>query len=213
MFESIRKHQRILQLVLVVLIFPAFALFGLPAHDRMTGGDAVAAVDGTAITMPEFEQAQRQQMDRLRESLGDSFDPAALQTPAAQQRILDDLVVRHVLAWAAREEKISVTDDELRRMIAGIPGLADAQGNFDREQYASLLAARGMTEAGFEYEQRRELALRTLPEAIGLTALPPEPIVERLLRANEQVRTVSMRTFRAEDFVAETKSGDADFRK
>lgn len=213
MFESIRNHQRILQLILVILIFPAFAFFGLPAYDRMTGGDAIASVDGTPITMPEFEQAQREQMDRLRQTLGDSFDPAMLQSPAAQREILEGLVVRHTLFWAAREENISVTDDELRRLIARVPGLADENGRFDRERYTNLLAARGLSEAGFEYEQRRELAIRALPESIGLSALPPKPMVEHVLRANEQVRTLSMRAFRAEDYVASTQAGEADFRK
>lgn len=213
MFESIRNHQRILQLILVILIFPAFAFFGLPAYDRMTGGDSIATVAGTQITMPEFEQAQREQMDRLRESLGDSFDPSMLQEPAVQREILEGLITRHTLFWAAREENISVTDDELRRLITGIPGLTDEEGRFDRERYATLLAARGMSEAGFEYEQRRELAIRALPESIGLTALPPKPVVERLLRTNEQVRAVSMRVFRAEDYVASTESGEAEFRK
>jgi len=213
MFESIRNHQRILQLILVILIFPAFAFFGLPAYDRMTGGDSIASVDGNPITMQEFEQAQREQMDRLRQSLGDSFDPALLQSEAAQREILEGLIVRHVLFWAAREENISVTDEELRRTITRIPGLTDENGRFDREGYANLLAARGLTEAGFELEQRRELAIRALPEAIGLSAIAPAPVVEYVLRANEQVRTVSMRVFRAEDYIDRTQAGDEDFRK
>lgn len=213
MFESIRNHQRILQLILVILIFPAFVFFGLPAYDRMTGGDSIASVDGNPITMQEFEQAQREQMDRLRQSLGDSFDPALLQSEAAQREILEGLIVRHVLFWAAREENISVTDEELRRTITRIPGLTDENGRFDREGYANLLAARGLTEAGFELEQRRELAIRALPEAIGLSAIAPAPVVEYVLRANEQVRTVSMRVFRAEDYIDRTQAGDEDFRK
>src|SRR5690606_24154751 len=115
--------------------------------------------------------------------------------------------------WAAREENISVPDQELRRVITRIPGLSDENGRFDREGYANLLAARGMSEAGFEFEQRRELAIRALPESIGRSAVPPEPMVERLLRANEQLRTVSMRAFRAEDYVGRTQSGEDDFRK
>jgi len=213
MFESIRSHQRILQLILVILIFPAFAFFGLPAYDRMTGGDSIASVDGNPISMFEFEQAQREQMDRLRQSLGDSFDPALLRTEGAQREILEGLIVRHVLFWAAREENISVTDEELRRTITRIPGLTDENGRFDREGYANLLAARGLNEAGFELEQRRELAIRALPESIGLSAVPPAPMVERLLRANEQIRTVSVRVFRAEDYVEKTQSGAEDFRK
>src|SRR5690606_39780749 len=41
----------------------------------------------------------------------------------------------------------------------------------------------------------------------------PAPVVEYVLRANEQVRTVSMRVFRAEDYIDRTQAGDEDFRK
>lgn len=213
MFETIRNRQRLMQLILLILVFPAFAFFGLPAYERMSQGASIATVGGTPITQEQFEQAQREQMDNLRQRLGDSFDPALLRTPAIQREILDGLVTRQTLAWAAHREKIAVSDDELRQFIAGVPGLTDDKGNFDRERYASLLAARGASEAGFEYEQRRELALQAIPEAIGLSSVLPRPMVENLLRANEEVRVVSARTFLAADEVGRTGTDDAAFRK
>ncbi|NLD69241.1 MAG: hypothetical protein GX644_10565, partial [Limnobacter sp.] len=58
MFDSIRKHQRILQFVLVILIFPAFAFFGIQGYDRFfSAGDAVAKVGDFEISIQEFDQA------------------------------------------------------------------------------------------------------------------------------------------------------------
>ena len=42
MFDSIRKHQRVLQFLLLILIFPAFVFFGVSGYDRfLSDGDSV----------------------------------------------------------------------------------------------------------------------------------------------------------------------------
>jgi len=43
MFDTIRKHQRVLQFILLLLIFPAFVFFGVSGYDRfLSDGDSVA---------------------------------------------------------------------------------------------------------------------------------------------------------------------------
>src|SRR3989304_8360721 len=76
MFESIRKHQRILLGFLLLFIFPAFAFFGISGYDRMFSDEGVVArVDGDRITRQEYELAQRRQVENMRQVLGDKFDP------------------------------------------------------------------------------------------------------------------------------------------
>ena len=56
MFDFIRTHQRLMQFLLLLVIFPSFALFGLESYTSM--GDSsttVAKVDGQAITQPEWD--------------------------------------------------------------------------------------------------------------------------------------------------------------
>ncbi|MFM8547905.1 MAG: SurA N-terminal domain-containing protein, partial [Betaproteobacteria bacterium] len=56
MFDSVRKHQRIFLFIIVVLIFPAFAFFGIQGYDQfLSDGDSVAKVNGERITRAEFE--------------------------------------------------------------------------------------------------------------------------------------------------------------
>ena len=56
MFEFVRKHTRLLQFVLVLLIFPSFVFFGIQGYSRFTGGEnaTVAKVDGHKITQAEW---------------------------------------------------------------------------------------------------------------------------------------------------------------
>src|SRR6476620_7651948 len=102
MFDFIRTHQRLMQFLLLLLIVPSFALFGVQSYTRMTGGDnAVAKVAGQTITKEELDAAQRQQTERLRQIYGAQFDPKMLDTPQARQGILDNLIAQKALAAEA----------------------------------------------------------------------------------------------------------------
>ena len=85
MFDSIRKHQRLLQFLLLLLIFPAFAFFGVSGYQRfLSDDDSVASVAGSKITRQEFDQGLRRQMDQMRQVLGAQLDPKMFDTPAAR---------------------------------------------------------------------------------------------------------------------------------
>ncbi|HPU53809.1 MAG TPA: SurA N-terminal domain-containing protein, partial [Burkholderiaceae bacterium] len=95
MFDSIRKHQRILQFILLLLIFPAFVFFGVSGYDNfLSDDDSVAKVDGVKISRQEFDQAMRRQLEQLRQVLGDQVDAKMLDTPAARNEVLDGLIAQ-----------------------------------------------------------------------------------------------------------------------
>jgi peptidyl-prolyl cis-trans isomerase D len=58
MFDFVRKHTRLLQFILVLLIFPSFVFFGIQGYSRFSGGEntPVAKVDGHDITQAEWTQ-------------------------------------------------------------------------------------------------------------------------------------------------------------
>ena len=59
MFDFFRKHTRMLQFLLVLLIFPSFVFFGIQGYSRFTGGEneTVAKVAGHNITRAEIGRA------------------------------------------------------------------------------------------------------------------------------------------------------------
>ena len=69
MFDFVRKHTRVMQFLLFLLIFPSFVLFGLEGYNRFReGGATVATVDGHDITQAEWDAAHRNQVERMRSS-------------------------------------------------------------------------------------------------------------------------------------------------
>lgn len=214
MFDSIRKHQRILQFVLLLLIFPAFALFGVSGYQQfMSDADEVASVKGEAISRQEFDQAQRRQLENLRQMLGDQVDPKLLDNDAARAEVLESLIAQRALLAESSARKVSVPDEKLRDAILSIPGLKKPDGTFDRDQYRSLLSAQGMNEVLFESQMRRDLALQAIPEALAQTVYLPRAVTDRLLEIQEESREVREQFFKTADYESQVKPSAEQLKK
>jgi peptidyl-prolyl cis-trans isomerase D len=210
MFESIRKHQRLLQFILLILILPAFMFFGISGYDGMLSRDGgVAKVGDAEISRAEFDAAQRQQIDQLRQMLGDGVDPKLFDTPAARAEILENLIAQRVVAEQVASQRMNVTDERVRQTILGIPGLRREDGSFDDARYKALLSAQNMTPAGFEARVRSDLALQSLPDAVQASAILPRSVRDRVIALQEEAREFRERRFAAADFVGKVTPTDA----
>jgi peptidyl-prolyl cis-trans isomerase D len=209
MFDFIRTHQRLMQFLLLLLIVPSFALFGVQSYTRMTGGDnAVAKVAGQTITKEELDAAQRQQTERLRQMYGAQFDPKMLDTPEARRGILDNLIAQKALAAEAARNHLSISDATLQQSILQVPELRTADGKFDVERYKALLAAQGMTPAMYEARLRQDMALQQINGAVQNSAFTPKTLATRMSEINEQQREVQEQLFKASDYVSKVKITD-----
>src|SRR6266571_6421682 len=98
MFEFIRNHKRLMQLLLLLLILPSFVLVGVSSYqNKGDDANAVATVEGQKITQQEWEAAQRRQLDQYRQMMGPQFDPKMFDTPEVKQDILQGLVAERAL--------------------------------------------------------------------------------------------------------------------
>lgn len=209
MFDTIRKHQRLLQFVLLILILPAFMFFGISGYDGMLGGNrGVASVAGRDITQQEFDEAQRQQVEQLRQMLGNSIDAKMFDTPESRKEVLEGLIAQRVIAAEASARKVAVTDERVRQTILGIPGLKRDDGSFDDARYKALLSGQNMTPAGFEMRLRSDLALQTLPDAVQSSAILPKTLRDQLIALQEQSREIRELRFLASEFAASVKPTD-----
>jgi peptidyl-prolyl cis-trans isomerase D len=210
MFDTVRKHQRLMQFVLLVLIFPAFAFFGIQGYEKFFSDEGtVAKVGSSKISRQEFDLAHRRQIEQLRQMLGERFDSSLVDNDAARGQVLDGLIAQRALLAEALDKHIAVPDEQLRRAIAAIPGLTGSDGKFDIERYRQLLRVQGKNEQIFEGEMRSDLALQALPEAISQTAFVPASLVDRMIALGEQTREVRELLFKPEDFAAKVNPTDA----
>lgn len=209
MLEFIRTHQKLMQIILIILIVPSFLFFGLEGYTRMGGSqDTVAKLAGQTITQQELDAAHRDQMQRFRQMFGPQFDSKIFDTPEAKQEILDSLIGQKVLTAEATRKGLSVSDQSLQRAILAMPELKTPDGKFDNERYKSLLSVQNMNPAMFEARLRTDLALEQLNSAIQSSAFAPKAIANRLSDINLQEREVQEMLFKASDFAPQVKVTD-----
>jgi peptidyl-prolyl cis-trans isomerase D len=209
MFEFIRTHQRLMQLALLLIIFPSFAFVGIQGYSHFGEGEnTIAKVAGQPITKQEWDAAQREQMDRFRQMFGAQFDPKMFDTPEAKQRILDNLIAQRALAAEVGRDHLTVSDQSLQQAILGIQGLTNAEGKFDAERYQSLLEAQGMTPTMYEARLRQDMALQQLNGAIQSSGFAPKTVASHLSDLNDQEREVQEMTFKSADYVSQVKITD-----
>jgi peptidyl-prolyl cis-trans isomerase D len=202
MFDFIRTHQRLMQFILLLLIVPSFVFFGIQGYERMNQRtQEVAKVGGQAITQAELDDAQRQQLDRLRQQLGSSLDPSLFDTPEARAQTLQGLISQRVLMQQATRQSLGVTDAQLQQTIMGIPGLQEG-GRFNADRYQSILAQQGMTPTMFEARLRQDLAIQALGNVVQQSSFAPKSVVDRLVALSTQRRTVAQSVVKVADYTS-----------
>ena len=66
MFDTVRKHQKILQLVLMLFIVPSFAMFGISSYSSFMDKETdIVKVNGKPITAQEVDMAAKRQAERV----------------------------------------------------------------------------------------------------------------------------------------------------
>ncbi len=209
MFEFVRTHTRLLQFMLVLLIFPSFVFFGIQGYSRFNEGGAstVAKVDGHNITQAEWDQAHQRQVDRMRQQMP-GIDTKLFDNPAARRETLEALVRERVLLSAAVRQNLLVGDERLQRLFVEDPQFAPLR-NADGSVNQAVLAAQGMTSQAFVAQLRQELGMQQVLRGVSNTALAPSAPADRALDALLQRREVALARFDAKAYAAKLQPGDA----
>ena len=213
MFDFFRKHTRVLQFVLVLLIFPAFVFFGVQGYSNFSeGGNAtVASVNGKAITQLEWDAAHRDQVERIRRQ-NPGADAKLLDSPEIKRMALDVVVRERVMLAAADKLNLVTTDERLSRLFTSDPQFAFLR-NPDGSVNKDVLAAQGMSSELFAQRLRQDFSVRQVVQGIGGSGFAPAGATGAALDAMFQQREVQVQRFDAKDYVTKVNPGDADIEK
>lgn len=194
MFDFVRKHTRILQFILVLLILPSFVLFGIEGYSNFSSDDGVVAkVEKQKITQAEWDAAHRDMVDRIRAQQPDT-DPRLFDTPEFKKQALDALVRKYVLATAAADQKLSATADRMLRVFQTDPQFA-AVRNPDGSPNKQMLEARGMSLPQFESLLRQELTVGQVLQGVQGTGQTSKMATRQTVDALLQTREVQWTKF------------------
>lgn len=211
MFDFVREKKRLVQIVLAVIILP-FAFWGIDSYNRSgNSADVVATVNGTKITQQEFGLALRQQQDRLRQQLGDRFDAAMIDSPGMKRAVMDNLVTQRLLSEHAKTAGLSVTDEQLVKVIDSIDAFKE-NGIFDKGRYEAALKNQNMSPKMFETRLRDHLLGQQVQDALSQNGFASNSVVDNIFRLNEQQRVVTQFLISTQPFLAQAKVDETELK-
>jgi hypothetical protein len=207
MLESIRKYQKILMGILLLLILPSFVFLGVESYMRDIGQDTVLVkIDGTNITRQELDNAVKVRADRLLQQ-GRKLDSAVVNSVPFKQTVLSEVVQQRLIAYEIKALKLEVTPEALAKDLTQIPEIRTLykDGQFDAERYKQLLASNKMTVDQFENGRRYELLSRQVLTSVLATGISSRRVAEKISQALEVEREVQVLRFSPSDFISKVK--------
>lgn len=209
MFEFVRKHNRLFQLILLILILPSFALVGIEGYTSFmdSSNTGVASVNGRKITQVEWDAAHRQQVDRMRQQMP-NLDAKLFDSPEVRREALDGLVRERVMQAAAAEQHLMVSDERLNMIFRNDPQFAFLR-NPDGTLNKGLIAAQGMSSQMFLERLRQDLTLRQVTAGVAGSAIASSANSAVAFDALLQQREVQLQRFDAKDYVANIQPTEA----
>ena len=207
MFDTIREGRagKWLTYIIFGLIIISFSLWGVESYVNNIGrSPGIAKVDGTDVSQQEFNNAYQNQIDQMREMLGQNFNSAMVDNPQAKASVLEGVINRHVLAVTAKKAGLVVTDEQLRKTIEAIPAFQD-NGKFSLTRYQTYARNRGMTDVMFEEQIRQDGVLQQMRDSITATAIVPKFQLDSFVKLSEQQREVSRATLTPSQFLGQVK--------
>ncbi len=213
MFDFVRKHTRIMQFLLFLLIVPSFLLFGIEGYSRFRDkGETVAEVNGQDISQVDWDNAHKQEVERIRAS-SPNVDPKLLDSPRARYATLERLVHDRVLAAAADKAGLVTSDQRLRRALLEDPTIAalrQPDGSLDKDRYRQLVSQQGLSPEGFEARIRSDISSHQVTAGVTGTGFAPAALADLSVNAFLEHREVQVARFNTADFAAKAQISDAD---
>ncbi len=193
--------------VIVGLITVVFAVWGIGSYFTPSVNPVVASVDGSEITRYQLQRAYDQRYQRLRQIMGDNFDPGTIEPQQLRRTVLQGLVQRAMLDQYAQQAGYRVTDQALLQALQSDPRF-QAGGAFSAERYRALLAQAGIAPAAFEARLRNSLVSEQLRGALISSAFVAPRGIERAYDLRNQQRELAYLLFESDAYLDQVQISD-----
>jgi peptidyl-prolyl cis-trans isomerase D len=139
--------------ILAVIVITFVISFGYGSFTR--NKEVLATVGGQEILVSQFNRQLQEQMESLRQRFPGQAEQLAQQI-RLPERVLDQMIDRQLLTRAAADAGFFVSDEDVRRTVAG-QGAFQVNGQFEFATYQAVVRQNGMTPETFEARVREDL--------------------------------------------------------
>ncbi len=216
MLDGMRRHKGWLKwsLALVCLTFVFLYVPGFVDQGPMAGlpNTVLARVGEHEITVMQFRQVYRQQLQAYRLQSGGEVTEDLLRQLGIDRQILQQLVNEYLQLTAAQRAGLQVTDAEIRQRIVTLPGFQEDGRFIGEQQYLRVLQSQNppVSPTEFEEEIRQQLLVERLQATVTQWVnISDEEVEAEHKRRNEKVK-VDVVAFRGADFRDDVEASDED---
>lgn len=210
MFDTIRKHQKLMQFALMLVIVPSFAFFGISSYSGFLDKETdLVKVNGQPITAQEVETAAKRQAERS----GGNIQIA--QSLQFRQAVLNELLQQRILGFAVNNLRLQVGKEALIKSLQNIPqirALYKPDGSFDDLRFKQLLSSNGLNEEQFYASQAFDLKIGQLLNSVARTELASPKISEIVSTLYETERQVQALPFDAKDYLSKVNPSQEELQ-
>lgn len=202
MFDFVHRKKTIVQIILFLVMLP-FLFWGIQSYRNESQMSAVATIEGEEIPRWEFDQALRNQHERLRNMLKDNFNSAMLDNPEMRLAVLEGLIQQKIMHREAEDIGLTVLDSRLASEIQSISAFHDENGKFSYQRYEELLRRQQMTPVIFEDRVGAEILQQQLLEPLSNSAMVADTMVQTVIRLSEVKRVIDQVEIAPDQYLSE----------
>ena len=173
MLDNLRNFGRswIAKILLGVLII-AVAGFGIPSVFLDLNANTVARVGDQNISVTEFDQVYRSQLNQFASQTGAAPTPQQAMSYGLPNSALARLANDASIEILARDLGLGASDQKLVELVRQDPSFASAVGLFDTSEFTAMLRNSGLTEAEYLNLQRRAAEREQIGMIFNGTVVP-----------------------------------------
>lgn len=184
--------------VVVGVLVIAFAAWGIGDIFRGYSRSYVAVVGASSITPDQFRQLYQNKLNELSLRLQRPIPPDQARAFGLDRQVLGQWVQDAALDQLARDMRLGIGDDDLKRIITDDPSFHGPGGRFDPDRFRAILQRIGQSEQGYVAETRRETLRRQITGTLSTDMKVPNAATEAVNRYQNEQRDA--------DFVVVTRA-------
>lgn len=197
--------------LIVGFITIPFALWGIQSYLGVSSDPVAVAVDGSEITQRQVERQVREFRDRLREQMGKAYRPELFDDQLLRQQVIEQMINERVLAEAADDWNLRISDDFVRQYIQSIPYF-QSNGKFNVQAYNTAVRNQGMTQRSFEDSVRQDLVMQQMRNGIAASAIATDYELNESIRLRDQEREISYLTISGKELAGDFQPSDEEVK-
>ncbi len=141
--------------ILIGLLAASFAVWGISDVFRGSRSDKLVTVGDTVVTVGQFQQAFRNQLNLLSRRLGKPITPDEGRQMGIDRQVLAQLIQSAALDEEAKKLKIALPDKYIADRVAKMKQFQGITGTFDVNLFRRMLANAGISESEFVREEKQ----------------------------------------------------------